>query len=61
MAKSNSFQSLGNGTYRVSGVHVSPTTGRYVTRSSAASHPRTTAPAPASNESSTKNNPRPEK
>lgn len=28
------FQSLGNGAYRVTGARVSPTTGRYVTRSS---------------------------
>ena len=36
MAKSSSssFQSLGNGAYRVSGARVSPTTGKYVTRSS---------------------------
>ena len=36
MAESNgsSFQNLGNGAYRVSGAAVSPTTGRYVTRSS---------------------------
>ncbi len=61
MAKSNSFQSLGNGTYRVSGVQVSPTTGRYVTRSSAASHPRTTTSAPASNDSGAKSNQPPEK
>ncbi|XUK64623.1 hypothetical protein ABMA10_21860 [Plantibacter sp. RU18] len=32
---SSSFQSLGNGAYRVSGARVSPTTGKYVTRSSA--------------------------
>ncbi|WP_186376983.1 hypothetical protein [Curtobacterium pusillum] len=32
---SSSFQSLGNGAFRVSGARISPTTGRYVTRSSA--------------------------
>lgn len=35
MAKGYSLQSLGNGAYRVSGVRVDPTTGKYVTRSSA--------------------------
>lgn len=35
MAKGYSLQSLGNGAYRVSGVRVNPTTGKYVTRSSA--------------------------
>ncbi|ROS22099.1 hypothetical protein EDF22_3605 [Rathayibacter sp. PhB127] len=34
-SSSNSFQSLGNGGFRVSGARISPTTGRYVTRSSA--------------------------
>lgn len=34
---SSSFQSLGNGAFRVSGARISPTTGRYVTRSSASS------------------------
>ena len=34
MVSKSSFQSLGNGAYRVSGARVSPTTGRYVTRSS---------------------------
>lgn len=33
-SNSSSFQNLGNGAYRVSGARVSPTTGRYVTRSS---------------------------
>lgn len=36
-SNSSSFQNLGNGAYRVSGARVSPTTGRYVTRSSSAS------------------------
>lgn len=31
--RSNSFQNLGNGTYRVTGVRVSPSTGRYLTGS----------------------------
>lgn len=30
---SSQFQSLGNGTYRVTGARVSPTTGRYLTAS----------------------------
>jgi hypothetical protein len=30
---SNQFQNLGNGTYRVTGARVSPTTGRYLTAS----------------------------
>jgi hypothetical protein len=39
----SSFQSLGNGAFRVSGARISPTTGRYVTRSSASG----AKPAPA--------------
>lgn len=41
MASSDSsFQSLGNGAYRVSGARVSPTTGKYVTRSSVSVPPK---------------------
>jgi hypothetical protein len=35
-----SFQSVGNDTYRVSGVRVNPTTGRYVTGTSSQSAAR---------------------
>lgn len=44
MANGYSLQSLGNGAYRVSGVRVNPTTGKYVTRSSASGQAK---PAPA--------------
>lgn len=44
MANGYSLQSLGNGAYRVSGVRVNPTTGKYVTRSSATSGAK---PAPS--------------
>jgi hypothetical protein len=48
MASNNSsFQSLGNGTFRVSGARVSPTTGRYVTRSSAPTAPKPSASTPS--------------
>jgi hypothetical protein len=44
MANGYSLQSLGNGAYRVSGIRVNPTTGKYVTRSSAGSEAK---PAPS--------------
>lgn len=48
MAKGYSLQSLGNGAYRVSGVRVNPTTGKYVTRSSASgTHAKPAQPADA--------------
>lgn len=38
----SSFQSLGNGVYRVNGMQRSAVTGRYVSNAAAARHPRTT-------------------
>lgn len=45
-SSSSSFQSLGNGTFRVSGARVSPTTGRYVTRGNASAAPKQSSSAP---------------
>lgn len=43
----SSYQSLGNGVYRVGAVHRSAVTGRYVTKNSAAQKPISSRPAPA--------------
>jgi hypothetical protein len=45
-SNSSSFQSLGNGTFRVSGARVSPTTGRYVTGNSGAAAPKQSSNPP---------------
>lgn len=54
MANGYSLQSLGNGAYRVSGVRVNPTTGRYVTRSSASAQAKKAAPSPEKDQSKKK-------
>lgn len=38
----SSFQSLGNGVYRVGGMHRSAVTGKFISNATAARHPRTT-------------------